>query len=64
MNRLLKEVSYYRKEEDQRKKVEKFVVDGAEDWDIKNGVSFLDFLLPSFLSFFLMKIEILLFFLC
>jgi tubulin-specific chaperone A len=29
----------YRKEaEEQQKKLDKFIADGAEDWDIKNGV--------------------------
>jgi tubulin-specific chaperone A len=29
----------YRKEaEDQKRKLDKLVADGAEDWDIKNGV--------------------------
>jgi hypothetical protein len=40
-NRLLNEVTYYRNdEEEQRQKVEKFTVDSAEEWDIKNAVSF------------------------
>ena len=37
--RLFKEhKSYILEEEQQKIKVDKFVADGAEDWDIKNGV--------------------------
>lgn len=37
--RLFKEHrSYVLEEEQQKIKVDKFVADGAEDWDIKNGV--------------------------
>jgi len=36
--RLTKEHTLYRKEaEDQQRKLDKFIADGAEDWDIKNG---------------------------
>jgi tubulin-specific chaperone A len=35
----MKEHNIYRKEaEDQKRKLDKFVDDGAEDWDIKNAV--------------------------
>ena len=44
--RLLKEHQSYRKEvEEQNIKVNKLVADGAEEWDIKNAVSFNNFLL-------------------
>lgn len=37
--RLFKEHNTYRKEaEDQQRKLDKFVADKAEDWDIKNAV--------------------------
>ena len=37
---LLKELAVYKQEyEDQQRKVDKLVADGAEEWDIKNGVS-------------------------
>lgn len=37
---LLKELTVYKSElEDQQRKLDKFIADGAEDWDIKNGVS-------------------------
>jgi len=29
---------YQKEAQDQRRKLDKFIADGAEDWDIKNGV--------------------------
>ncbi|TDL28137.1 tubulin binding cofactor A [Rickenella mellea] len=43
VNRLIKENQLYRKEcVAQKLKVDKFVADGAEDWDIKNGRKMLE----------------------
>ncbi|KAI5124102.1 hypothetical protein M0805_000916 [Coniferiporia weirii] len=43
VKRLFKELSMYRKETvDLRVKVDKFVAEGAEDWDIKNGNNMLN----------------------
>jgi len=41
--RLLKEHNLYQKEaEDQKIKLDKFVAEGAEDWDIKNATKMMD----------------------
>jgi tubulin-specific chaperone A len=41
--RLLKEHNMYRKEaEDQQRKLDKFVADGAEEWDIKNATRMME----------------------
>jgi len=41
--RLMKEHNIYRKEaEDQKRKLDKFVDDGAEDWDIKNATRMME----------------------
>ena len=43
VQRLAKEYGLYQKEaEEQKKKVEKFIADGAEEWDIKNGKKMLE----------------------
>ncbi|KZV84306.1 tubulin binding cofactor A [Exidia glandulosa HHB12029] len=43
VKRLLKELTVYKQElEDQQLKLDKFIADGAEDWDIKNGRNMLE----------------------
>ncbi|EJD52208.1 tubulin binding cofactor A [Auricularia subglabra TFB-10046 SS5] len=43
VKRLLKELTVYKKElEDQQRKVDQLIADGAEDWDIKNGRNMLE----------------------
>ncbi|KNZ80577.1 Tubulin-specific chaperone A, partial [Termitomyces sp. J132] len=41
--RLVKEQALYRKEaEEQQKKLDKFIAEGAESWDIKNGTRMME----------------------
>ncbi|KAG6879452.1 hypothetical protein C0992_002583 [Termitomyces sp. T32_za158] len=43
VKRLFKEHALYTKEaEEQQKKLDKFVAEGAEDWDIKNGTRMME----------------------
>ncbi|KAG5340748.1 hypothetical protein E4T56_gene16648 [Termitomyces sp. T112] len=43
VKRLVKEQALYRKEaEEQQKKLDKFIAEGAESWDIKNGTRMME----------------------